>query len=271
MNLHVDERTVWFVWLQGLETAPEIVKICYRSWVERSGWEVVMIDESNLDEFAAFNHGGVIAQQSRNHRADLLRLDLLGHRGGVWADATCFCVSPLDDWLPDLMQSGFFAYDRPGPDRPLCSWFIGSTKRHPLMLLMLEKMFPYWSSHPFRPHRRPERLVSRMLNQTPRSRALWFSWPVREGMRIAPYYAFHYGFEHLLRRNALFAAAWDAVPKINPWDGPHCLFRAGLHVPPPDDVRVNIDARRVPLYKLTWKWGWPPVPGSSLDYLLQTL
>jgi capsular polysaccharide synthesis protein len=266
----MEEKIVWFLWLQGLEEAPEIVKICHRSWIERCGWDVMTIDESKVREFATLGHGGVAARQSPNHRGDLLRLDLLTHRGGVWVDATCFCVSALDDWLPDLMQSGFFAYDSPAPDRPLCSWFIASRKGHPLARVMLDKMYPYWNSQPFRPHGRPERLISRMLNRTPRTRALWFSRPVRDWARIAPYFAFHYGFEHLLRGDSEFAAAWEAVPKVAS-DGPHGLYRRGPHVPPADDVRIDIEERRVPLYKTTWKFDWPPVPGSSLDYLLRTL
>jgi hypothetical protein len=269
MSLNVvDEKVVWFLWFQGLEAAPEIIQLCHRSWVERCGWDVVVLNESNLAEYAMLDHKGVVARQSPNHRADLLRLDLLANHGGVWVDATCFCLRPLDYWLPGVMGSGFFAFGSPGPDRPLCSWFIASAKSHLLATRMLEKMYPYWSCHPFRQSPRLEARMGRILNRTPTSRALWFSKPMRDWARIAPYFAFHYGFEHLVRTDPESAAAWRAVPEV---DGPHGLWERGIHVPPSDELRAAIDERRVPLFKTSWKFDGPIVPGSSLAYLVQTL
>lgn len=60
------EPVIWWCWLQGLESAPPIVKACYI-----------------LDKWKA----GII---SNTHFSDILCLELLTSRGGIWVDATVF-------------------------------------------------------------------------------------------------------------------------------------------------------------------------------------
>ena len=51
--------------------------------------------------------------------------------GGVWVDASVVPVKPLSQWLGDaLTEAGFFAFERPGPDRPISSWFLAATPRN---------------------------------------------------------------------------------------------------------------------------------------------
>ena len=78
-------------------------------------------------EFAFLDYAhGALAKQSPNHRANVLRMELLARHGGVWVDATCFCVRPLDEWLPAQMSSGFFAFARPARSRLLANWFLAA-------------------------------------------------------------------------------------------------------------------------------------------------
>ena len=45
-------RTIWFMWLQGLEQAPMVVRECYDSWVARNpGWNVVLFDRDNIESY----------------------------------------------------------------------------------------------------------------------------------------------------------------------------------------------------------------------------
>jgi hypothetical protein len=64
--------------------------------------------------------------------SDVIRLLLLHEYGGVWADATLYCNSPLDHWLNPFLGSGFFAFANPGPDRRLAAWFIASAENNDL-------------------------------------------------------------------------------------------------------------------------------------------
>ena len=260
-------RTVWFLWFQGLESAPYVVRKCHESWLARNpGWRVVGLDEASLQEFASVDyHAGNIASLSMNHRSDLLRLDLLAHHGGVWADSSCFCVQSLDDWLPPNMESGFFAFSRPGADRLLSTWFLAAEPGNTLVSRLFARMLGYWGDTVFHQDRRQatRKALTRLLQHSPGTRAWWFSSPVRDWLAISPYYAHHYGFEKLVREDPECAAVWRRTPKISA-DGPHRLYRAGLLCPGSAELRSEIDRREVPVYKTTWKLEREAIPSDSL-------
>lgn len=90
---------IWICWWQGLEQAPEIVKICIESIRQNAkNHKVTLITDDNYKEYVHIpswveqkRDKGII---SKTHFADLLRLSLLAEHGGMWLDATFFCVSP---------------------------------------------------------------------------------------------------------------------------------------------------------------------------------
>lgn len=271
-------KVIWFLWLQGLDNAPPLVRACHDSWRARNpGWRVMCLDEDTLRAHASADYSsGHLARLIPQHRAGLLRFDLLAHHGGVWADATTYCVRPLDAWLPPNMGSGFFAFRRPGPDRVISTWFLAATAGNLLAARMFEHMLAYWNSGPVRhPHerRRGERRLLRRLEDSlqtsARRRSWWFSRPVRTWLRAYPYFALSYGLETLLRRDAECARVWAGTPGVSAIASHH-LQRAGLLSPPPAWLRAEIDNRDVPVYKTCWRTvGRDPIPrGSSLGYLL---
>ncbi|MGO8884549.1 MAG: capsular polysaccharide synthesis protein [Streptosporangiaceae bacterium] len=266
-------KTVWFLWFQGLENAPYVVRKCHESWVVRNpGWRVVNLDEASLPRLASVDYrNGSIADLPVHHRADLLRLDLLAHHGGVWADSTCFCVQPLDGWLPPNMESGFFAFDRPGPDRVISSWFLAAQPGNILVSRLFERMLAYWGDSVFRQDERRvlRKALTSLLEHSPRTRSWWFSTAVRDLLAVSPYYALHYGFEKLVREDPECADIWRRTPRISA-DGPHRLYRAGLLSPGSAELRSEIDRGEVPVYKTTWKLRGQPIPDDSLlRYLLE--
>jgi Capsular polysaccharide synthesis protein len=268
-DLHVP-RTIWFVWFQGVENGPEVVRRCHESWLSRNpGWKVVTLDEASLPAVTSLDYAsGNLASQSPNHRSNLVRLELLARYGGVWADATCLCVRPLDEWLPANLGSGFFAFARPTADRLLSTWFLAASPANPLVVRLLERLGDYWGRHTFRDSPRLRRLLRRHLKRSARRRALWFSPLVRDVLRIAPYFAFHYCFEQVLGDDPELARIWGATPKVSA-DGPHRPMREGLLAPVSPGLRAEIDSRAMPIYKLSWKLGDRPIPpDSALGYLL---
>lgn len=267
-------RTIWFLWFQGLENAPQVVRACHQSWVTRNpDWQVVSLDEHTIERYGSADYrGGRLADLSQNHRSDLLRLDLLARHGGVWADSTTFCVQPLDTWLPVRLGSGFFAFDRPGPDRLLSSWFLAAEPENILVTRLFERMSGYWGEHSFRKGGRqiPAKVVTRLLQRSARTRSAWFSPVLRDWLALSPYYAFHYGFEKLVREDAECARVWAQTPKVSA-DGPHRLLRSGLLAPVSPELRTDIDQCASPVYKTTWKLPAADIPaGSTLGYLLGT-
>ncbi len=90
---------IWICWWQGLDKAPELVKKCVESIQKNAGdHEVIIITEDNYKEYVNIpkwvedkKNAGII---SRTHYSDILRLSLLAEHGGMWLDATFFCVKP---------------------------------------------------------------------------------------------------------------------------------------------------------------------------------
>jgi hypothetical protein len=265
-------KTIWFLWLQGLENAPYVVRKCHESWVARNpGWRVVSLDEATLPAAASADYaGGNIGRLSRQHKSDLLRLDLLAHHGGVWADATCFCMQPLDDWLLPRMESGFFAFDRPRPNRIISNWFLAAAPGNVLAARMFDRMLAHWGDHRFRNDqlRLLVRALTRLLSRSPRAHGWWFSPVLRDWLAVSPYFAFMYMFEKLVREDPECARTWSSTPKLSAV-GPHRLYRAGLLSPASAELRAEIDRHEVPVYKTAWNLGGQPIPaGSVLEYLL---
>ena len=266
-------KTIWILWLQGFDEAPYVVRKCYESWRERNpGWRVVFLDKGKLAKFGSLDYTAYpIARLSNQQISDLFRLDLLANHGGVWVDATCFCVQPLEEWLPSKMQSGFFAFDRPGRDRIVSNWFLAAEPGNYIASKMFAFMKDYWGSRPLRRDSRNflVRIIARFLRFTPQTRGWWFSRLMRGRLGATPYFAFHYAFEKLVREDCQCAEMWGETPKVSA-DGPHRLHAIGLLSQAPSSVREEIDRREVPVYKMTWKFkGDAPVPTDSvLAYLL---
>ncbi len=50
--LPVVPRTIWILWLQGRENAPELVKRCLRSWeYHNPGWTIRVLDAETLPAY----------------------------------------------------------------------------------------------------------------------------------------------------------------------------------------------------------------------------
>lgn len=211
-------KVIWICWLQGWEQAPWLVRKCLTSWqVHNPDWEIRAVDRRTVQWHVELPplQGKQITAASMS---DIIRTLLLHEYGGVWVDATLLCRQPLDDWLPDAMRSGFFAFDRPGPERPLSSWFIACTEGHPLMAGWYSAVLQYW----------------------------------RERDETKQYFWFHYLFGDLCESDPLCDEAWSQVPKISA-AGPHCILRRGLLEQRANEVA---DALRepAPVFKLTYRF-----------------
>ena len=104
---------VWIFWGQGLEQAPDLVKHCVASWREMNpSWDVRVLTEATAEPFLrqAAMPWERLDTFPLAKKSNILRLRLLTEHGGVWADATTFCLQPLNEWLPDCMRAGFFCF-----------------------------------------------------------------------------------------------------------------------------------------------------------------
>lgn len=263
-------KIIWMMWLQGLDNAPLVVKACYASWrALNPTWQVIFLDETNLSDYVdveRFIHPHSEAQVQA--RSDIIRVNLLATYGGVWVDATCFCCQPLDSWLPERAASGFFAFSAPTRERLIDCWFMASSLGCPLTLKLRDATNAYWQEHRLkRYHRSTLSRALHLLDLSPHTTRLWFSYPVRRLLRAYPYMWLPYLFAVLLRRDLQCRQIWQETSKFSA-EVPHRLLRLGLLEPLCERAQAEIDRAESPLYKLTWKFdGARYHAGSTLHYL----
>lgn len=143
---------VWFLWLQGIEQAPDIVKICYSSVQKNLGArELIFLTDENYRDYILFPDyiqkkidSGII---TKTHMSDLLRLELLTRYGGTWIDATVYLSSSN---IPHYMlDSDLFLFQKlkpalDGNPKSISSWYITSCTKNPILVLAKELLYEYW-------------------------------------------------------------------------------------------------------------------------------
>lgn len=149
-----EPRKIWVCWLQGMDKAPQIVKMCYQSLCDNiTDREIVVITEENYHMYVQFPdfiqkkiETGII---SRTHMSDLLRLELLIHYGGTWIDSTVFCSGKYPEYMIDS-ELFMFQKLKPGLDghaTSISNWFITAGKNNKVLKLTLSLMYDYWKKN----------------------------------------------------------------------------------------------------------------------------
>ena len=150
---------------------------------------------ADIDDY--FDISAAIDQNVKNipiqALSDIVRINLLADYGGVWVDATCVCVKPLNIWLPQLMNQGFFAFSKPANDRELSSWFLASEKHGYIVQKWREHTNNVWRSGT------NIEIVNGLLSyEEMNSKDLW------DSPSQLPYFWFHYSFTYLLNTDTTF-------------------------------------------------------------------
>jgi hypothetical protein len=235
-------KTIWMLWLQGWDNAPEVVRTCRATWeAHNPNWTVHALCADNMYEYigreglSPYISGKNIPPEALS---DIVRILLLEQYGGLWIDSTAYCLKPLDVWLPEKLASGFFAFAKPGPDRMLSSWFLASSQRNYIVQEWHKKVLGYWASH-----------VERDC-----------------------YFWFHYLFAECYRSNSNFRAIWDMTPEFLA-DEPHRYLPYTKLAEPlaPSDLEC-LAAATTPVLKLTHKLSRVQLPGNSvLTHLIERM
>ncbi len=145
-------NTVWICWLQGIESAPELVKNCVNSiqyYIKDR--DFVFINKDNFRDYCEIPEfiiekweKGII---SNTHFSDILRLALLIQHGGLWLDSTVYMTGALPDYITDC---GFFAYRDGFFNCDLINignWLIFSKPNNTLLNETLSLIYSYWKKY----------------------------------------------------------------------------------------------------------------------------
>ena len=234
-------RQIHACWLQGERNAPELVKASLAEWKRLNpNWKITIHDRTSaLRELSGFP---IDLRKFHQPQAfsDILRLQLM-RDGGVWVDATCFPTRPLDDWLPQRMNSGFFAFDGHPSPLDMSSWFLAAEPGHYIIEKWWVETRRYWD--------RPRQLKN-FKNQPGGFRNNNLLDPI-EALRgdKYPFYWVMYLFTQLLRTDPKFRALWDTTPTLS---AEACL-QAQEAAKISDLTGMKESLKTMPVQKLTWK------------------
>ena len=210
-------KIIWVYWAQGFDSVSPIVEACLARLKNLNPeYEIRALSEDSVAEWIDLSDAP--QELPLMMRADLLRLRLMSQYGGVWIDATVWCHRPLDDWLPMVAMSGFFAFKNPHKDRLIENWFLASMPNHPLAMEWEKALTESFYS----------------LKQRP------------------PYYFWTmYMFERALRRSPDLVEAWGQVGSMAA--KPTFLMASVLSGFSDASLLQSAIRRGLPLSKLTWK------------------
>ncbi len=235
-------RMIYSLWLQGREQAPEIVRLNFQRWeLLNPGYQLKVLERRDVSALLADVDidVGVLPPQAVS---DVVRAKLLLDHGGIWVDASLYPVKPLDEWLPTVLTNvGFFAFERPGPDRPISSWFLVSTPNHLIFQELWKEIIRFWS------------MPRQLIEGIPLSPVASVS---PEGPATFPYFWFHYLFDYLLNTNQEIASLWDGCIKYSA-DRPHALQLLLGRKSSPPRTEVEEALASAPVQKLNWRDLYP--------------
>lgn len=268
-------KKLWMFWGQGLANAPYLVQKCIDSWRKQNPtWELTVLDESQISQYVTQDPAIRYSEMTWQQRSEMLRLALLRDYGGVWADATAFCVAPLDDWIDEHSLSGFFAYARPAPDRLLSSWFLASVQGGSVATKLYHQLANYYRRPQFRrPNFFQEQLVKvlgHFFNRNVQTARRWLSPVVMSLPGVCPYFIFQYQFARLVATDSEVRCIWENTVKVTA-DKPHLVqFKYGFNAPVTDEIKRVIDGGTIPMFKLNHRFDQRSyLAGTVLYYLLE--
>lgn len=214
-------KNIYIYWRQGYDDAPFLVKKCIQSWkFHNKDWTIIFLDNTNLHNYIKVDDYIDLSNKHLldAHASDIIRLIILKEHGGVWADATTFCNRPLNDWLPKYISEGFFAFDKPWPNLKINVWWFYAEKDSYIISEWLTDMIAYY----------------------------------RERDKAHTYHIMTFLFHDLYNLDDKFKEIYDRVPKISGIPARY-LFECGFFNKLTDEIKIKIDDKQTPIYKLSYK------------------
>lgn len=148
-----ETKIIWVCWFQGIENAPEIVKVCIERLKQTFiNYEIIIITEENFKEYVKIPEYIIEMWKEGKigyaHFSDILRLFLLCEIGGIWIDSTVYTTAKT---MPNyLEQNPFFVFQEINLNRNdkqlvvASNWFIKSNAKNPILLLTRDLLCEYW-------------------------------------------------------------------------------------------------------------------------------
>jgi hypothetical protein len=231
-------KKIFVYWDRNYNFAPDLVKKCIDTVkIMNPTWEIILLDDSNINNYVDIKSDIVNIDKkniTKTAFSDILRICLLEKYGGCWCDATVYCNNSFDNWLHKYIENGFFAFDKPGNDRMISTWFLYADINSYIIKKWKDETINFWNN-----------------NDTNKD-----------------YFWFHYLFNNLYKSDMLFKNSYDSCIKISASE-PHYLQRYGLLNPMNHKIKKHIENKITPVYKLTYRYNQNNnINNSIINYML---
>lgn len=151
---HKKNDVVYSSWIQGMDNAPDLVKVCMvsrKKYIPNKTF--VVITNDNIHDYVQFPNyieekykRGIIPY---SHATDLLRLELLINYGGTWIDSTVFVTN--NNYPKEMLDSDLFLYhfqnNKEEKFSGISNWFISSYSNNKLLLILRDMLYQYWKDY----------------------------------------------------------------------------------------------------------------------------
>ncbi|MHB9648590.1 capsular polysaccharide synthesis protein [Weissella paramesenteroides] len=153
-QIQQNKNSIWFMWLQGIENAPEIVKYNLLVLQKKFGNErVKVVTWNNLFEYINLPSFIKIKLNKKlislTHLSDIVRIQLLVTYGGMWVDSTVLFSGNLPDsiynqsfFVPQTLKPG-----RDGVTIPVSNWLIIAKRNNNMAVRLRNLLFNYWENY----------------------------------------------------------------------------------------------------------------------------
>ncbi|MFY0672430.1 MAG: hypothetical protein JXQ87_03460 [Bacteroidia bacterium] len=250
-------KKIWTYWNSGEYSAPDLVKICFKSWkIKNPDFLFTVLNDESAEEYLKKIplSADKIHTLSIQHKSDLLRTVILKEYGGVWVDATLYCNEPLSRWMTKSLSEGIFFFKDPGPDRVISNWFISvSEPNNYLINEILKALCQYWDGNEFRRVGNNVRwyyYMCRLLSLNKKLTEFWFSYVVLRILKLKTYRVYHYLVWYLMVKDRKFKMVMEKMP-ILPAKDAHLLKRLNYNEfgeeNPTEFMKLS------PVFKLDWR------------------
>lgn len=218
------DKNIWFFWWQGETSMPNIVRMCLKSvYKHASNHKVIFITKKNVKEYAKLpryiydliSSGNI----SLTNFSDILEFNLLRNYGGLWIDATVYCVNDLPSRCFNNLYTASGGYIKYHNNIAMGHWtgfLFGGDAQQPLFVYMNNFFKIYWKYNKY--------LFDYFLID----------------------YALNYAYKHNIGK---FRNYGQQILKSNPY-----IFRMQNYLNDQyNPILYNKFIRNAPLFKLTYK------------------
>lgn len=149
------QRIIWTCWMQGIDKAPETVKVCLQSYKNfLKDYDIRVVDDDTFEDLVEMPDyvvekykKGIIPKALF---ADILRLELLIKYGGVWIDCTVLCTgwqsgSELEKRVRRYLEAELFMFRY--NEVNIGSWFIAAWPQNRLLIRLRDMIYAYWRDY----------------------------------------------------------------------------------------------------------------------------